>query len=68
MQPASQPRRETELLAPRPLSVTLAELIFGSRTRAADVDDLLDRRARVGLVPTDRTIALPMAVQAFNLT
>lgn len=60
---------EAELLAPGPLGVTLAELIFGiTHEGAADVDDLLDRRTRVGLVPADRVIALPMAERAFGLT
>ncbi len=59
---------EAELLAPGPLGVTLAELIFGiTHEGAADVDDLLDRRTRVGLVPEDRDLALPMAERAFSL-
>ncbi len=58
---------EAELLAPGPLGVTLAELIFAiTHEGAADVDDLLDRRTRVGLVPADREIALPMAERAFG--
>jgi glycerol-3-phosphate dehydrogenase len=28
---------------------------------ALDVDDLLDRRTRIGLVPADRAAALPVA-------
>lgn len=59
---------EAELLAPGPLGVTLAELIFGiTHEGAADVDDLLDRRTRVGLIPQDRALALPMAERAFKL-
>ena len=59
---------EAELLAPGPLGVTLAEMIFGiTHEGAADVDDLLDRRTRVGLVPADRALALPMAERAFSL-
>ena len=59
---------EAELLAPGPLGVTLAELVFGvSHEGAADVDDLLDRRTRVGLVPADRLLALPMAQRALDL-
>ncbi len=59
---------ETELLAPGPVGVTLAELIFGiTHEGAADIDDLLDRRTRVGLVPADRVKALPMAERAFEL-
>jgi glycerol-3-phosphate dehydrogenase len=60
---------EAELLAPGPQGVTLAELIFGiTHEGAADVDDLLDRRTRVGLVPEDRALAMPMAQRAFGLT
>ncbi|WP_182380129.1 glycerol-3-phosphate dehydrogenase/oxidase [Nocardioides sp. WS12] len=60
---------EDELLAPGPQGVTLAELVFGiTHEGAADVDDLLDRRTRVGLVPEDRAAALPMAERAFALS
>ena len=48
---------DEELLAPIAdgVPVTLAELLFGvTHEGAADVDDLLDRRTRVGLVPPDR--------------
>ncbi|ROR90831.1 glycerol-3-phosphate dehydrogenase/oxidase [Nocardioides aurantiacus] len=59
---------EAELLAPGPQAVTLAELVFGvTHEGAADVDDLLDRRTRVGLVPEDRARALPMAQRALLL-
>ena len=34
---------------------------------AADVDDLLDRRTRVGLVAADRALAEPMARRALEL-
>ena len=34
---------------------------------AADVDDLLDRRTRVGLVPADRPLAEPLARRALAL-
>ncbi len=38
---------------------TLAELLWGvSHEGALDVDDLLDRRTRIGLVPSDRARAL----------
>jgi glycerol-3-phosphate dehydrogenase len=48
------------------IPVTLAELVFGiTHEGAADVDDLLDRRTRVGLVPADRDLALPLAHRAF---
>jgi glycerol-3-phosphate dehydrogenase len=59
---------EDELVAPGPGGVTLAELVFGATHEGAvDVDDLLDRRTRVGLVPEDRTAALPLAERALNL-
>ena len=48
---------DAELLAPVAdgVPVTLAELVFGvTHEGALDVDDLLDRRTRVGLVPADR--------------
>jgi glycerol-3-phosphate dehydrogenase len=59
-----------ELLAPvaEGVPVTLAELVFGvTHEGAADVDDLLDRRTRVGLVPADRELALPAAERALQL-
>lgn len=59
---------EDELTAPGPGGVTLAELVFGvTHEGAADVDDLLDRRTRVGLVPADRAAALPIAERVFSL-
>lgn len=59
---------EDELVAPGPGGVTLAELIFGvTHEGAVDVDDLLDRRTRVGLVPADRAAALPLAERALAL-
>ena len=60
---------DRELLAPAAphVPVTLAELVFGvTHEGAADVDDLLDRRTRVGLVPTDRTLAEPFARRALS--
>lgn len=60
---------ESELIAPGPGGVTLAELVFGvTHEGALDVDDLLDRRTRVGLVPQDRAAALPLAEHALALT
>jgi glycerol-3-phosphate dehydrogenase len=59
-----------ELLAPvaEGVPVTLAELIFGvTHEGALDVDDLLDRRTRVGLVPQDRALAEPAAHRAITL-
>jgi glycerol-3-phosphate dehydrogenase len=42
--------------------VTVAELRWAVRHEGAlDVDDLLDRRTRIGLVPADRAAALPVA-------
>ncbi|WP_036507251.1 glycerol-3-phosphate dehydrogenase/oxidase [Nocardioides sp. URHA0020] len=61
---------DDELLAPVAdgVPVTLAELIFGvTHEGAADVDDLLDRRTRVGLIETDRVLAVPAAERAMSL-
>ncbi|HYF71313.1 MAG TPA: FAD-dependent oxidoreductase, partial [Nocardioides sp.] len=61
---------DDELLAPvaEGVPVTLAELLFGvTHEGAADVDDLLDRRTRVGLVPADRELALPAARRALEI-
>jgi glycerol-3-phosphate dehydrogenase len=55
-----------EPVAPR-LPVTAAELRFGlTHEGALDVDDLLDRRTRVGLVPADRELAAPAAHAALS--
>ncbi len=59
-----------ELLAPVAdgLGATLAELVFGvTHEGAHDVDDLLDRRTRLGLVPADRDAAVPAARRALEL-
>jgi glycerol-3-phosphate dehydrogenase len=61
---------DDELLAPASddVPVTLAELVFGiTHEGAHDVDDLLDRRTRVGLVPADRAVAEPLARRALDL-
>ena len=59
---------EAELVAPGPGGITLAELVFGvTHEGAVDVDDLLDRRTRVGLVPEDRAAAVPLAERALGL-
>ena len=61
---------DEELLAPvgDGVPVTLAELLFGvTHEGAHDVDDLLDRRTRVGLVAADRATAEPAAHRAFTL-
>ncbi|WP_139979993.1 glycerol-3-phosphate dehydrogenase/oxidase [Nocardioides litoris] len=61
---------DDELLAPVADGVPtcLAELVFGvTHEGAHDVDDLLDRRTRVGLVPADRARALPAARRALDL-
>ncbi len=45
--------------------VTTAELLWGvTHEGALDVDDLLDRRTRIGLVPEDRALAEPAARDA----
>ncbi|MFE7223425.1 glycerol-3-phosphate dehydrogenase/oxidase [Nocardioides sp. NPDC057577] len=60
---------EDDLVTPGPGGVTLAELVFGvTHEGAADLDDLLDRRTRVGLVPEDRAAAVPLAQRALALT
>jgi glycerol-3-phosphate dehydrogenase len=62
---------DAELLAPAAphVPVTLAELVFGvTHEGAADVDDLLDRRTRVGLVPADRPLVEPLALRARELS
>ncbi|GAB2774694.1 glycerol-3-phosphate dehydrogenase/oxidase [Nocardioides salsibiostraticola] len=61
---------DAELLAPvsSTIPVTLAELLFGiTHEGACDVDDLLDRRTRIGLVPADREAAVPLAQRALTL-
>jgi glycerol-3-phosphate dehydrogenase len=46
-------------------TVTGAEFAFALRHEGAlDVDDLLDRRTRIGLVPADRAAAKPAAIRA----
>jgi glycerol-3-phosphate dehydrogenase len=50
------------------LSVTGAELLFALRHEGAlDLDDLLDRRTRIGLVASDRTAAVGRAAQLVDL-
>jgi glycerol-3-phosphate dehydrogenase len=59
-----------ELVAPLAphLPVTLAELLFAiTHEGARSVEDLLDRRTRVGLVPADRELARPLAERALRL-
>ena len=61
---------EDELLAPisPTLPATLAELVFGvTHEGARTVEDLLDRRTRIGLVPEDRELARPAAERALAL-
>jgi len=61
---------DEELLEPvaEGVPVTLAELLFGvTHEGAADVEDLLDRRTRVGLVPADRALAVPAAERALKI-
>ena len=50
------------------IPATLAELVFGvTHEGAHDVDDLLDRRTRIGLVPADRVLAEPLARTALEI-
>lgn len=61
---------DAELLAPIAphLPATLAELIFGiTHEGALDVEDLLERRTRIGLVPEDVELARPAAERALEL-
>ena len=61
---------DDELLAPASaeVAVTLAELVFAlTHEGAHDVDDLLDRRVRAGLVAADRAAAAPLARRALEL-
>lgn len=58
------------LLAPvaEHIPATLAEMIFGvTHEGATSAEDLLDRRTRIGLVPADRALAVPMAERALRL-
>lgn len=59
---------DPRLLAPiAGTGVTPAELRFGVRHEGAlDVDDLLDRRTRIGLVAADRDRAMDAAREAFQ--
>ncbi len=59
---------EDEALTPvsSAIPATLAEFVFGiTHEGAADLDDLLDRRTRIGLVPVDREEARALAQRAF---
>jgi glycerol-3-phosphate dehydrogenase len=57
-----------DLVTPGPRGITLAELVFAvTHEGAIDVDDLLDRRTRIGLVPADREAVLPLALRALEL-
>jgi glycerol-3-phosphate dehydrogenase len=48
------------------VEATGAELLWALRHEGAlDVDDLLDRRTRIGLVPADRAAAKPAAEAIF---
>ncbi len=47
---------------------TVAEMLWGvTHEGALDVDDLLDRRTRIGLVPADRALAEPAAREVLHL-
>jgi glycerol-3-phosphate dehydrogenase len=59
-----------EALAPvsSTIPATLAELVFGvTHEGAADVDDLLDRRTRIGLIAGDRLVAEQAARRALEV-
>jgi len=61
---------DAELLAPiaAGLPHTLAELVFGvSHEGARTVEDLLERRTRIALVPADAELARPAAERALEL-
>ncbi|HET7351004.1 MAG TPA: glycerol-3-phosphate dehydrogenase/oxidase [Marmoricola sp.] len=61
---------EHDLLAPAAptVPVTLAELVFGVTHEAATtVEDLLERRTRVAMVPADVALARPAAERALGL-
>ena len=61
---------DPELLQPisDDIPATMAELLWGVEHEGAlDVDDLLDRRTRIGLVPADREAAVPFAERALAL-
>lgn len=72
----TEARRLTELVRERPdldepvaagLPYLRAELAFAvAHEGALTVGDLLDRRTRIGLVPTDRALAEPAAVAALT--
>ncbi len=67
---ASDDVSAAELLEPVApgLPVTMAELLWGvTHEGALDVDDLLDRRTRIGLVAADRTATEPAARRALEL-
>lgn len=62
-------RRDAALAAPVApgIDVTAAEFVFAVRAEGAlDIDDLLDRRTRIGLVEDDRRAAEPAAKSAFE--
>ncbi|WP_417235244.1 FAD-dependent oxidoreductase [Arthrobacter sp.] len=61
---------DAELLAPLAphLPATLAELVFGiTHEGAVDVEDLLERRTRISLIPEDVELARPAAERALEL-
>jgi len=61
-------RREALAAVSPTIPATLAELLFGvTHEGAADVADLLDRRTRIGLIPTDRAVAAPLARRALEV-
>ncbi|MEV5007900.1 glycerol-3-phosphate dehydrogenase/oxidase [Streptomyces sp. NPDC056159] len=64
---ARDPRLRAPVLEGHP--VTRAELLWAVRQEGAlDASDLLDRRTRIGLVPSDRTTALEAAREVLGET
>jgi glycerol-3-phosphate dehydrogenase len=51
------------------IPATLAEFVFGvTHEGATTLEDLLDRRTKIGLIPEDRALAEPLAQRALDLT
>ncbi|WP_062992740.1 glycerol-3-phosphate dehydrogenase/oxidase [Nocardia anaemiae] len=65
LEPADRNPGLAEPVAPG-IDVIAAEFAFAiTHEGALDIDDLLDRRTRIGLVPEDRAAAVPAAEAAF---
>ena len=61
------PRKRSFALVAAAAGLGLVASPLALTSGALDVDDLLDRRVRVGLVPADREAALPAARTALSL-